>query len=130
MSLRGGRFPDALSELDAALAIDPGFAEAHRSRAFVLQFGFGKLEEAEKEYRRAIEARPRYSEAHNDLGQLLAGTGRYDEAIREFDAALENMLYKEPFMARCNKGLAVYMMGRRDDGLTQMKSCSRSSPSK
>lgn len=127
-ALRGGRWPDALREFDAALAIDDRFADAHRGRALVLDFGFGRLEDAEKSYRRAIELRPAFSEAHNDLGQLLARTGRFDEAIREFDAALENMLYKEPFVARCNKGLAIYRAGRKDEGLAQMRSCVASAP--
>jgi type IV pilus assembly protein PilF len=122
-ALRTGRFPDALREFDAALAVDDGFAEAHRGRALVLDFGFGRSEEAEKEYRRAIALKPDYSEAHNDLGQILARTGRYDAAIAEFDAALENMLYKEPYVARCNKGLALHRMGRREEGLAELRSC-------
>ncbi len=128
-ALRGGRFPDALREFDAALAIDSGFAEAHRGRGIVLDLGFGRLGEAEKAYRRAIAARPGFSEAHNDLGQLLARTGRSEEAIREFDTALENMLYKEPYVARCNKGLAMHRMGRRDEGFAEMRACLAVAPS-
>ena len=122
-ALRAGRFPDALREFDAALAIDPEFAEAHRGRGILLDLGFGRLDEAEKSYRRAVAVRPAFSEAHNDLGQLLARTGRWEEALREFDAALENMLYKEPYVARCNKGLAMHRMGRRDDGVAEMRAC-------
>ena len=29
------------------------------------------------------------------------------------------MLYKEPYVARCNKGLALHRMGRRDEGLAR-----------
>jgi Tfp pilus assembly protein PilF len=122
-ALRAGRYPDALKEFDAAIASDDGFAEAYRGRGLVLDLGFGRLPEAEKAYRMAVELRPSFSEAHNDLGQLLARTGRWDEAIREFDLALENMLYKEPFVARCNKGLATWGSGRKDDGIAQMRSC-------
>ena len=122
-ALRNGRFPDALREFDAALAIDDGFAEAHRGRALVLDLGFGRSEEAERSYRRAIALKPDYSEAHNDLGQLLARTGRYEAAIAQFDAALENMLYREPYVARCNKGLALHRMGNREEGLAEMRAC-------
>jgi Tfp pilus assembly protein PilF len=128
-ALRAGRFPDALREFDAALAVDPRFAEALRGRGIVLDLGFGRLDEAEKAYRSAVAARAGYSEAHNDLGQLLARTGRWDEAIRQFDAALENMLYKEPYVARCNKGLAMHRMGRRDEGLAEMRACLSMAPS-
>jgi Tfp pilus assembly protein PilF len=127
-ALRGGRWPDALREFDAAIAIDAGFADAYRGRGLALDIGFGRLEDAARSYRRAIEIRPSFSEAHNDLGQLLARSGRLDEAIREFDAALENMLYKEPFVARCNKGLATYRAGRKDEGLAQLRSCVASAP--
>lgn len=127
-ALRNGRWPDALKELDEALAIHEAFPEAHRARGLVLDLGYGKSEDAEKAYRRAISLRPAFSEARNDLGQLLARTGRYDEAIREFDLALENMLYKEPYVARCNKGLAIYRSGKRDDGLAQLRGCVASAP--
>src|SRR5512138_1630325 len=128
-ALRAGRFPDALREIDAALAVDAGFAEAHRARGLVLDLGFGRLDEAEREYRRAVEIRPALSEAHSDLGQLLARTGRWDEAIAEFDLALANMLYKEPYVARCNKGLAMVRMGRREDGIAEMRACVGLAPS-
>jgi Tfp pilus assembly protein PilF len=127
-ALRNGRWPDALRELDEALAIHEAFPEAHRARALVLDLGYGKAEDAEKAYRRAIALRPAFSEAHNDLGQLLARTGRFDEAAREFDLALDNMLYKEPYVARCNKGLAIYRSGRKDDGLAQLRACVSSAP--
>jgi Tfp pilus assembly protein PilF len=127
-ALRAGRFPEALREFDAALAKDESFAEAHRGRGIVLDLGFGRMDEAEKAYRRAVAVRPGFSEAHNDLGQLLARDGRWEAAIAEFDAALANMLYKEPYVARCNKGLATYRMGRRDEGLAEMRTCLAAAP--
>ncbi len=72
-ALRAGRSPaDALKEFDAALELDPGFADAHRGRGLVLDFGFGRADEAEREYRRAIELKTPFPEAENDLG--LAAT--------------------------------------------------------
>ncbi len=127
-ALRDGRAPDALKEFDEALENHPRFPEAHLGRGLVLEFGFGKLEEAEKAYRRAIELLPSYSEAHNDLGQLLAKTGRFDAALKELDAALENMLYKEPWVARCNKGQVLYRMGSRAEGLSEMRACLQFAP--
>lgn len=120
-ALRAGRAPDALREFDAALAIDPAFPEAHRGRGLVLDLTFGRAEEAEKAYRRALALRPGFSEAYNDLGQLLARGGRHAEAIAAFDAALDNMLYKEPFVARCNKGLALHAMGKKEEGIAEIR---------
>jgi type IV pilus assembly protein PilF len=127
-ALRNGRPQDALREFDDALRKDDGFAEAWRGRGLVLDHGFGRLDEAEKDYRRALEIRPSFSEVHNDLGQLLARTGRYPEAIAEFDAALENMLYKEPYLARANKGLALYRMGRKDEGIAELRATVQVAP--
>ena len=122
-ALRHGRVRDALKEYDDALKLDERFADAHLGRGLVLELGFGRLEEAEKEYRRALALRPGFSEAHNDLGQLLARTGRLEEALREFEAALANMLYKEPWVARCNKGQVLWRMGRREEGMAEFRNC-------
>jgi Tfp pilus assembly protein PilF len=128
-ALRAGRAQEALREFDEALRIDDGFAEAHLGKALVLELAYGKLSDAETEYRRALALRRDYPEAHNDLGQLLAKAGRYDEAVPEFDAAMADMMYREPYVARCNKGQALYRMGRRDDGIAEMKACLAAAPS-
>ena len=120
-ALKAGRSQDALKEYDAALALDDSLPEAWYGRGLVLDFSFGHADEAEKDYRRAIQLRPVYSEAHNALGQLLAKTGRYPEALAEFDLALDNMLYKEPYVARCNKALVLYKMGRKEEGVAELR---------
>jgi type IV pilus biogenesis/stability protein PilW len=122
-ALQKGAPQDALREFDLALEADPAMPEAHMGRGLVMEYGFGRLKEAEAEYRRAIQVRPAYSEAHNNLGQLLARTGRYDEAIQSFDEALSSAFYREPWVARCNKGQALYRAGRQADGLTELRSC-------
>jgi tetratricopeptide (TPR) repeat protein len=38
------------------------------------------------------------------------------------------MLYKEPWVARCNKGQALYQLGRRAEGIAELKSCVVQSP--
>ncbi len=127
-ALRGGRAQEALREYDQAIELDARFQEAYVGRGLVYEFGFGKLEEAERDYRRAIALEPDYPEAHNNLGQLLAKTGRFDEALREFDIALGDLMYREPYVARCNKGLALLRMGRKDDGRAELRNCVNQSP--
>jgi type IV pilus assembly protein PilF len=121
-AVRGGRPQDALVAYDKALAADPDLAEAHHGRGLVLELAFGRVREAEAEYRRALELKVAFSEAHNSLGQLLAKAGRYDEALREFDAALESTFYREPWVARCNKGLTLHRMGRHEEGYGELRS--------
>ncbi len=127
-ALRGGRAQEALKEYDEALKLNPDFPEAHLGRGLVLEFGFGKIEDAEKEYRRALALRRDYPEAHNNLGQLLARSGRPEAAIQEFDAALADMMYREPYKARCNKGIALWQLGRKADGIAELRTCVAQAP--
>ena len=76
-----------------AVRLDPDLAEAH----FRLGLGYeslGKREEAEAEYKKAVETYKKYFEEHEDdaeahyaLGQTYANLGQYSEAIREYRAA-------------------------------------------
>jgi Tfp pilus assembly protein PilF len=127
-ALRAGRAPDALREFDAAIEVDHRYPEAWLGKGLVLERAFGKDAEAEKAYRRAIELNAAFPEAWNNLGQLLARTGRSDEALKAFDAALAEMSYREPWIARINKGLTLYRAGRREEGLAEMKACLRAQP--
>jgi type IV pilus assembly protein PilF len=122
-ALRSNRAQEALSEFDQAIDADPAFPEAWLGRGLVYEFGFGRLDEAERHYRKALALRPGYSEAHNNLGQLLARQGRLQDAIGEFDLALQNMHYAEPFVARCNKGQVLCQLGRKAEGLTELRTC-------
>ncbi|MGC3998764.1 MAG: tetratricopeptide repeat protein [Anaeromyxobacter sp.] len=122
-ALRNGRAQEALKEFDTALQFDPKFAQAHLGRGLALEFGFAKLEDAEQEYRKALALQPDYPEAQNNLGQLLAKAGRYDEALAAFDAALADLMYREPYVARCNKGQALWRMGRKEQGYAELRSC-------
>jgi Tfp pilus assembly protein PilF len=127
-ALRAGRAQEAIREYDLALKLNPDFPEAHLGRGLTYEFGFGRLEEAERDYRRALALRKDYPEAHNNLGQLLAKTGRLEEAVAEFDAALADLMYREPYMARCNKGIALWRLGKKPEGLAELEACVGSAP--
>jgi type IV pilus biogenesis/stability protein PilW len=122
-AVRNGRMQEALKSFDEAIKYDPDLAEAHMGRGVVLELGFGKLDEAEAEYRKAILLKPTLADAHNNLGQLLAKTGRLEEAVKEFDAASSIMLYREPWVARCNKGQALWRMGKKEEGVAELRTC-------
>ena len=69
-----------------ALALDEGLAEAHTSSAFerVTQWDWSGAEQA---FRRAIELNPRYATAHFWYARMLAGLGRYDDALERLREA-------------------------------------------
>ena len=122
-AMRNGRPQEAMREFDEALRLNDGLAEAHLGRGVLLELSFSRTAEAEAEYRRALELKPGFPEAHNNLGQILARNGQLEGAIREFDAALADMLYREPWVARCNKGQALWRLGRKADGAAEMRAC-------
>jgi type IV pilus assembly protein PilF len=126
-ALQANRRDDALREFGEALQQDDHHAPSHLGRGIVYQY-FGKLPEAEADYHRALELDPGFSDAHNALGQLLAQTGRTEQAVAEFDRALDDMTYREAYVARCNKGLALYRMGKREEGVAEIRTCLSTAP--
>jgi Tfp pilus assembly protein PilF len=127
-ALRAGRTQEALKEFDTALAADPEMPDALLGRGLVYEYGFARWAAAEADSRHALQVRPSYPEAHNNLGQLLARTGRSNEALAEFDKALDVNLYMEPWVARCNKGQTLFQLGRKAEGLVEMRTCIRIAP--
>jgi len=70
-----------------ALELDATLAEAHTSLAFV-KFRFDwAWQEAEREFRRALDLNPRYVRAHHWYALFLAAMGRHGEAIEEIRKA-------------------------------------------
>ena len=75
----------------------------------------GQIDEAMAHYRKALEIKPDYAEAHNNLGIALAGRGRIDEAIAHYRKALEiKPNYAE---AHNNLGIALAGCGRIDEAI-------------
>lgn len=84
---------EAVAAFQQAVKLDPDLAEAH----FRLALGYealDKREDAEAEYKKAVETyqkhletNPDDFEAHYNLGQTHANLGQYSEAIREYRQA-------------------------------------------
>lgn len=77
----------AYQSLLAAVAADPGSAEAHNWLALV-EARHGRLEQAVAHARRAVELEPEEATYHFNLGSLLAETGRDGEAVASLRQAL------------------------------------------
>lgn len=96
-----------------ALEIDASLGEAHASLGLIAGNYDWNWDEAEREYRRAIELNPNYATAHHWYGEgFLALQGRFDEALAEMSRAQE----LDPLSAiiRVDTG-AVYYFARRYD---------------
>ena len=75
----------------------------------------GKLDEAVACYRRALELKPDYAEAHNNLGIALKDQGKLDEAVACYRRALE--LKPDYAEAHGNLGNALKDQGKSDEAV-------------
>jgi protein O-GlcNAc transferase len=109
----------------AAAAQDSSAAASFRAGLAAQQQG--ELERAAEAYRRAIEAEPRYAEAHANLGAVLARLGRYDEAVACYERALR--INPQLNAARLNLGLARYRAGALTAAVDAFKAAYAADPS-
>ncbi len=72
-----------------ALELDESLPEAHAALAIVKSLDDWKLEEGERDFKRAIALNPGYARAHNLYGVTLVYRGRFDEAQVEMNRASE-----------------------------------------
>jgi len=70
-----------------ALEIDGDLAEAHTALAFILMHYDWKLDDAEREYQRALNLNPSYPTAHQWRAVNLLVTGHRDDAVQELKSA-------------------------------------------
>jgi tetratricopeptide (TPR) repeat protein len=102
-----------------ALNLDDSLADAHTSLAFVEMHYEWKFQEAEREFKRAIDLDPNYSTAHQWYALDLAATGRLDEAVAELERARQT----DPFSAIVNTDAAemLYYDRKYDEALRQAR---------
>jgi len=82
-------YPKATAASLKALEIDDNLAEAHTVLGTVKFFYDWDWSGAEREFRRAIEINPSYSDAHQMYSYYLSAMGRFDEALAEMRRAQE-----------------------------------------
>lgn len=91
----GDPFELARVDIDRAKALDPNLPEIYHAEG-LYYFGLatmtnaGTLQQAISSYRKALEIRPSYSLARNDMALALADVGDHPGAIRELQMALDH----------------------------------------
>lgn len=111
--LRKGDNESAQTSLKKALELDPGSAEAHHLMA-VVQERDGDMREADKEYRKAIKLRADYSSAHKNYGSFLLKNNRCKEAIKQFEAAANDLGYDRRGQAFESWGRCALKVGDKE----------------
>lgn len=103
--------PMALRELDTSLALNPTNERTHFLLAFIAM-GRKNYTEAVLHYKKALEAKPDYFDARENLGAAYLAMRRWDEAIAALTPLLTERLYATPYILNNNLGLAY--MGKGD----------------
>jgi tetratricopeptide (TPR) repeat protein len=101
-----GKSAEAIATLDKALALDPKHAKAHNNMALA-SIDLGQLELAEAHYRESLAIEPQPA-IYNDLGYVLERQGMTDEAVEQYQKALE----LDPRSASAHYNLGVSLARR------------------
>jgi predicted O-linked N-acetylglucosamine transferase (SPINDLY family) len=109
-----GRFSEALSLIDKALALKPVHAEALNSRGLVL-LGLRRLAEALTSFDRALAIRPHYVAALNNRGNILQELNRPAEALASYERALT--IQPTHVQALYNRGIVLRELQRNTEAL-------------
>ena len=93
--LNDGNLPEALKELTTAVEKYPDDATYHN--ALGLAFFARELnDDAIDHFKRAIEIKEDFSDAHTNLSAVYLQEGRWSDAISEANEALGNIFYNTP----------------------------------
>jgi tetratricopeptide (TPR) repeat protein len=87
-----------------------------------------RYDDAERHFRIALELKPGYSDARNNLGMLYLIQEKWDKAIDEFRVALQDVLYATPSHAEGNMGYAYYRKGDKTKAIRHLKNATLVNP--
>lgn len=110
--------PQWRETINRALELNEDLSEAHLSLGNFYFYYERDWEKAEREFKRAVELNPRNPVRHL-YGLFLAAAGRFDEAIREGEIALE--LDPLSLLNNLNVGWIYWLASRFDDALRQVE---------
>ena len=112
-------FPQARDAAIKSLALDNNLAEGHAALAYATFRGNWDWQEAEKEFKQAIDLNYSYASTHQWYANLLAALGRFDEAIAETRRTQE--LDKTSLIINAHLGLVYYFGGRYEEAINECK---------
>lgn len=108
--LTKGNLPYALGELKTAEKLDPDNFMVQNNLGLVYFFN-DHYEESLQHFSRAVQIKPDFTEAKNNHARALIEVTRYDQAIRELNEVLADLMYPQPAKAWVNMGLAYFRKG-------------------
>jgi type IV pilus assembly protein PilF len=117
----------ALTELTEAEKYDDGNADLYNYLGMAY-YNKKKFEIAEKQYLKALQLKPAYSEVRNNLGVDYLEMRRWDDAIYQFKLVTEDIFYPNQAAANINLGLAYLEKGDYPKALSQLRSVAANYP--
>jgi TolB-like protein/DNA-binding winged helix-turn-helix (wHTH) protein len=102
----------AESAIAKALKINPQLGEAYEERAWTLLKFHWDFPDAEADFRHALTLEPGAPSAHDGLSEVLAASGRFDEAVWEIKRAQE----LDPLSLVINTDYCRVLQYARQDG--------------
>lgn len=110
----------AIRQLVWAIQLNPENAEAHFFLG-TIQLSRGELAEAESHLKEALRIRGRFPEVQNSLGVLYIMQKKYKEAEEALKKAIDDILYREPWIARDNLARSYMEQGRYKEAVEVLK---------
>ncbi len=87
---------NAIAEFERAIAVDKNYAPAYAAMGLAYNSGFqwknrGKdwIEKAQTQCEHALALTPQLAEGHTCLGNVFLSTGRYEDAVKQFQRSLD-----------------------------------------
>jgi Tfp pilus assembly protein PilF len=109
-ALRDGDAIGALEQFFKVEKEQPDWAELRLSMALAYYMK-SDFVNAITEARKSVSLNPNYTEANSTLGKFLVDAGKYNEAEKYLNKALEDPLYREAYKAHTNLGILHYRNG-------------------
>ncbi|GAA0395902.1 PilW family type IVa pilus biogenesis/stability lipoprotein TapF [Cocleimonas flava] len=104
--LQKGRLNLANEKLLKALEQNPNSAQSNHYYA-ILQQKLGNTKKAETYFLKAVNISPKNPEIRNNYGSFLCDSGRPQAAIKQFNVAINDPLYRTPEFAYTNAGICL-----------------------
>jgi type IV pilus assembly protein PilF len=122
-----GNMGVALEELRVAVEADPAYAPAFNVLGLV-HMDLRENAVAQQHFERALRLSPNDPDINNNYGWFLCQSGREEQSIAYFLAALKNPLYNTPARSYVNAGLCAMKKNNERDAFDYFQRALRSEP--
>lgn len=121
------KYDEAMRNLQKAKEYNPDNPMIYSALA-LLYDRLDEADESESNYQKAVSMDKSNSLIRNNYGAFLCAHGRYKEAYAQYEAALNNPLYKTPEYAHTNAGLCAVRSKDPEKAEKEFRAALRSNP--